>query len=78
MPPKENDRLTATQISHLEDWIRLGAPWPDEAAQQRHLEEERLKTRTDKGVLVSTSGGLADAWTYRRYRDEDLWGLSPR
>ena len=27
MPPKESDRLSASQISKVREWIRLGAPW---------------------------------------------------
>lgn len=30
MPPKENDRLTAEQIQWIEQWVELGAPWPDD------------------------------------------------
>ena len=40
MPPKENDRLTETQIKALEDWVRLGAPWPTEAVQEQIRQEE--------------------------------------
>ena len=29
MPPKENDRLSAQQITFLETWIDAGAPWPE-------------------------------------------------
>lgn len=33
----------------------------------------RTWTANEDGILVPTSGGLADGWTYRRYRHEDLW-----
>ena len=29
MPPKENDKLSATQLSALKRWVELGALWPD-------------------------------------------------
>lgn len=77
MPPKENDRLDEKQIASLEHWIRLGAPWPAQETQDRYVSEERTKERTEAGILVSTSGGLADDWTYRRYKDEDLWAFRP-
>jgi len=28
-------------------------------------------------VIVATAGGLADAWTNRRYKPEDVWGFMP-
>ena len=43
MPPKENDRLTEEQIWSIRDWIREGAPWPDDdrvaAIRDEHAEE---------------------------------------
>ena len=45
--------------------------------QAKYIAEERAKVRTDEGVLVKTSGGLSDEWTYRRYKDEDLWAFQP-
>ena len=77
MPPKENDRLTESQIASLKEWVRLGAPWPEQAIQDRFIAEERAKERNADGILVETSGGLADDWTYRRYKDEDLWAFRP-
>ncbi|MCB1204195.1 MAG: PSD1 domain-containing protein [Verrucomicrobiae bacterium] len=77
MPPKENDRLTAEQVDLLRRWIDAGAPWPDEAAQKRHREEAWSVKETDEGVILKTSGGLADEWTYRRYQPEDVWAFRP-
>ncbi|MEQ8787738.1 MAG: PSD1 and planctomycete cytochrome C domain-containing protein [Pirellulaceae bacterium] len=77
MPPKENDRLTETQIKVLQKWIADGAPWPDAAAQRRHLADEWSRSETNDGVIVPTSGGLADEWTYRRYQVDDLWAYRP-
>ena len=31
----------------------------------------------DDGVLVKTSGGSSEDWTYRRYRPEDVWAFQP-
>ena len=75
MPPKENDRLSEEQIGWMREWIRLGAPWPDQATRKRYLLEERAKPVTEDGILVKTSGGLSDEWTYRRYKPEDMWAF---
>ncbi|MBL9186516.1 MAG: PSD1 domain-containing protein [Opitutaceae bacterium] len=77
MPPKENDRLTPAQIEIVRAWIDAGAPWPGEAEQKKHREMERTIATTDDGVIVPTSGGLSEDWTYRRYKPEDIWGFQP-
>ncbi len=77
MPPKENDRLTSEQIALVKAWIDAGAPWPNEAEQKKLREADWAIASTADGVIVKTSGGLADAWTYRRYKPEDLWGFQP-
>ena len=71
MPPKENDRLTEEQIWSIRDWIREGAPWPD---------DERVAAIRDEhaeGVVVQTSGALSEDWATRRYKEEDLWAYQP-
>lgn len=75
MPPKDNDRLTLVQIDTVRRWIEAGAPWPDAERQAAIVRAERRKPVTEAGRLVETSGGLDEAWTYRRYRDEDLWAF---
>ena len=75
MPPKENDKLTTWQVDAIKRWVSLGAPWPNAEVQAKHIAEERAKLRTDEGVLVKTSGGLTDEWTYRRYKDENIWAF---
>lgn len=77
MPPKENDRLTEEQIALVEEWIDAGAPWPNEETQLAIREEEKKKESTEEGVLVRSSGGLGDEWTYRRYQPEDIWAFQP-
>ena len=77
MPPKENDRLTPRQIEWVEKWISAGAPWPDAATRRRIQVEERSVVETADGILISTSGGLADEWTYRRYVKGDVWAFRP-
>ncbi len=77
MPPKENDRLSADQVDLIRRWIDAGAPWPDESAQQKHREAEWATQSTAEGVIVATSGGLSDEWTYRRYKPEDVWAFRP-
>ena len=77
MPPKENDKLSATQLSALKRWVELGAHWPDVKTQARYIAEERAKPVTSEGILVETSGGLSDDWTYRRYKPQDVWAFQP-
>lgn len=77
MPPKENDSLSAPQLAVIKRWIELGAPWPDAKTQAHYIAEERAQPITTEGVLVKTSGGLSDDWTFRRYKDEDLWAFRP-
>ncbi|MCB1226750.1 MAG: PSD1 domain-containing protein, partial [Verrucomicrobiales bacterium] len=77
MPPKENDRLTPEQIAHLESWIQAGAPWPNESMQAEIRYAESHKKVTEDGILVETSGGLGDDWTFRRYKPEDVWAFQP-
>ena len=71
MPPKEADKLTEEQVWAIRDWIKAGAPWPN---------EERVKEiyrDYAEGVLVKTSGGLSESWTNRKYKSEDLWAFQP-
>ncbi|MEW4487478.1 PSD1 and planctomycete cytochrome C domain-containing protein [Thalassoglobus sp. JC818] len=77
MPPKENDRLTDKQIEQVEEWIRFGAPWPSLEEQRRIRDEEAKVIENEDGVIVSTSGGLSDEWTTRRYAPDDLWAFRP-
>lgn len=77
MPPKENDRLTEQQIEDLDRWVQEGAPWPDEATQKRYRDAETRVRENEDGLLMDTSGGLSDEWTYRRYKREDLWAFEP-
>ena len=46
-----------------------------QATRNRYLLEERAKPVTDDGILVKTSGGLSDEWTFRRYKPEDMWAF---
>lgn len=75
MPPKENDRLTQQQTKMIRRWIAAGAPWPDKETQAEIRKAEWSVKENDDGVLVSTSGGLADEWTYRRYKKEEIWAF---
>ncbi|MFP6667087.1 MAG: PSD1 and planctomycete cytochrome C domain-containing protein [Pirellulales bacterium] len=75
MPPKENDRLTVTQISYIEKWIRTGAVWPKKETIARY-QAQWAKSQAD-GITVQTSGGLDSTWTNRRYVPGDLWAYRP-
>jgi mono/diheme cytochrome c family protein len=77
MPPKENDRLTQQQIWNLRDWINAGAPWVSDEKQTEIRMAEQHVTENEDGILWTTSGGLGDEWTYRRYKKEDLWSFYP-
>ncbi|MBG88261.1 MAG: hypothetical protein CMO80_15340 [Verrucomicrobiales bacterium] len=77
MPPKKNDRLNEEQIADFARWIDAGAPWPSEERQKEIHLAEQSKKRTKDGVMVTTSGGLADEWTFRRYQPEDIWAFQP-
>ena len=77
MPPKENDRLNAEQIELVRQWITAGAPWPNEETQKAIQKEQWSIRENEEGLIVDTSGGLADDWTYRRYQRVDLWAFQP-
>ncbi len=77
MPPKENDRLKPEQIHALRDWINAGAPWPTEEQQKKHRQAEWAVTSNADGVIMKTSGGQSDEWTYRRYKPEEVWAFQP-
>ncbi|HSG69330.1 MAG TPA: PSD1 and planctomycete cytochrome C domain-containing protein, partial [Planctomycetaceae bacterium] len=74
MPPKENDRLTKTEIDDFREWIRSGAPWPEE---ERLVKIQSELRETAAGVAVVTSGGQSEDWTQRRYDPVDLWAYQP-
>jgi hypothetical protein len=77
MPPKENDRLTKTETEYFRQWIEAGAPWPDAKIQLAIQKKEWAVRENEDGVIVDTSGGLADDWTYRRYQRADIWAFQP-
>ena len=77
MPPKENDRLTKEQIALIRKWIDDGAVWVAESERKKYLNQEKHKTETADGLLVKTSGGLDESWTYRRYKKDDIWAYQP-
>lgn len=77
MPPKENDRLTKKQIDYVHAWIKAGAPWPSQEIQTEILKGEWSVKENEDGRIVDTSGGLADEWTYRRYKPADIWAFQP-
>jgi mono/diheme cytochrome c family protein len=77
MPPKENDRLNPEQLQLLKNWIDQGASWPDASIQKQIREAQWNEPENADGILVKTSGGTSDAWTFRRYQPEDLWAFQP-
>lgn len=77
MPPKLNDRLTKAQVAVFEKWISVGAPWPSEEEQFALRQASWQDQQNEQGVIVRTSGGLGDDWTFRRYEPENLWAYQP-
>ena len=75
MPPKENDRLSETQIAQVRKWIEHGAPWPDDE-RQSVIRATTEWTYSD-GIPVKTSGARSATWANRRYKPEDLWAFYP-
>lgn len=77
MPPKNAERLTDAQVEKVSEWIQSGAVWPD-ADRIKSLELRYADRWTvEDGVQVTTSGGLDDAWTNRRYAVDGLWAYQP-
>lgn len=77
MPPKENDRLTPEETGLIRDWIAADAPWPNHEAQRKIQQEEWSVRENEDGIIVDTSGGQADDWTYRRYQTDAIWAFQP-
>lgn len=77
MPPKENDRLSQKQIDDVRAWIESGAIWPTDERMAELRREEWNVLETDEGIIIPTSGGTSEEWTYRRYQPEDMWAFQP-
>ncbi|GAB5559685.1 MAG: PSD1 and planctomycete cytochrome C domain-containing protein [Synoicihabitans sp.] len=77
MPPKENDRLTEDQVEIVRQWIENGALWPSAERIAHFREANRLERVNEEGMIIDTSGGTSEEWTYRRYQPEDMWAFDP-
>jgi mono/diheme cytochrome c family protein len=77
MPPKENDRLTKQETEYIRKWIAADALWPDAESQLQIKKREWTVRENEDGIIVDTSGGLSDDWTYRRYDPADIWAFQP-
>lgn len=77
MPPKETDRLDEAQTEIVRKWILDGAPWPSDEVQKKIRIEERTVRVNEEGMIVDTSGGTSDDWTYRRYQENEIWAFQP-
>lgn len=71
MPPKEADKLSEEETWVIRDWIKAGAPWPDD---ERVAEIQKLYA---EGERVTTSKALNEDWQNRRYESEKLWSYRP-
>ena len=77
MPPKENDRLTRTEVYLIREWINAGAPWPGPDRVRELVNSTEDQWSVAGGVRMKTSGGLSEEWTRRNYQLEDLWAYQP-
>jgi mono/diheme cytochrome c family protein len=77
MPPKDNDKLGADQVKWIHDWIAAGAAWPEPARLAALIAEGKKNWAAADGVAVTTSGGLSELWTDRRYPADALWAYRP-
>jgi cytochrome c553 len=77
MPPKEAERLTAEELGWIREWIAAGGTWPSAERKAAIVAAHAAAWSAEDGVTVPTSGGLADAWTSRRYKPEALWAYRP-
>ncbi|MFZ9092819.1 MAG: DUF1549 domain-containing protein, partial [Planctomycetaceae bacterium] len=77
MPPKEADRFSEAEIALMTAWISAGAPWPDEATQQEIRAADATAQETAQGIKITTSGGLSEGWSNRRYKPQDVWAFRP-
>lgn len=77
MPPKEADRFSEPEIALMTAWISAGAQWPDEATQQEIRAADATAQETAQGIKITTSGGLSEGWSNRRYKPQDVWAFRP-
>lgn len=75
MPPKENEALSHDEIELFQDWIEMGAPWPDPEKQQAILDAGDWQY--GNRITVATSGGQSEDWDNRRYKLSNLWAFLP-
>ena len=77
MPPKESEKLTASELEAIRTWLHSGAAWPS-VERQREIQARFAEQWTQEdGVVVETSGGTTDLWTKRKYAPADLWSFQP-
>lgn len=77
MPPKENEKLTPEQQAWIQEWITLGAAWPDETRRTEIAHQSADRWSAEDGVMVKTVGARSPDWANRRYKPEALWGYQP-
>lgn len=75
MPPKDSEALTEDEVELFEDWIEMGAPWPDETTQEAILAAGDWQY--GNRINVPTSGGLSSEWDNRRYKLSNIWAFMP-
>ena len=71
MPPKEADKLSEEETWIIRNWIKAGAPWPDDER------VSQIQKQYAKGEQVTTSKALNEDWQTRRYESEKLWSYRP-
>ena len=77
MPPKDAEALDDEQLRSLRRWIDTGAAIPDDARITTIETQYAKRWNAEDGIRMSTSGGLSDDWTNRRYDPSGLWAYQP-
>lgn len=73
MPPQERNRLNATEIADVKQWIAQGAIWTDRELPPLTTDNASQNTAT----TMSTSGGQSPTWTNRTYEPAEIWAYQP-
>jgi mono/diheme cytochrome c family protein len=77
MPPKENDRLSAEQVTTIRRWIAAGAKWDDAKTALPANKAGESWSSNAGGIRIATSGGRSPDWDNRTYETDAVWAYQP-